>query len=326
MSSKAPTKDEAKSILRGILDLDLAACQVSVCLASVAGDDDVPTFQRLQISDDLIDDFREVAASVIQKRKNADDDGDLVLHPYDAGTNLASHEVEYVDLSQHSSIADQIASLSSLTGLAVFNVADDFVAGLRFYVIVVQPTGSEPIYCFRSYSPKKELGRSPVFAALFAKGQFDRVREPLFLFDQHIDCISRGGLMFIFSKDKFQKIFRFFEMVLNAAKVTLKKIRARVPISNFDEFEKACEGHLQKLAKLKNIADKPYLDKLTMADMKKVIKAHRLSVQTTGKGKNESLVFDPADKWAILHLLDDDYLDSLMTGQHYEAPGKRVHG
>ena len=39
----------------------------------------------------------------------------------------------------------------------------------------------------------------------------------------------------------------------------------------------------------------------------------------------ESLVFDPSDRWAILRLLDDDYLESMMTEQLYEVTGKRLH-
>jgi hypothetical protein len=36
-------------------------------------------------------------------------------------------------------------------------------------------------------------------------------------------------------------------------------------------------------------------------------------------------VCDQADKWAILRLFDDGYLDSVMTRQMYEVTGKRVH-
>ena len=38
------------------------------------------------------------------------------------------------------------------------------------------------------------------------------------------------------------------------------------------------------------------------------------------------LLFDPSDKWALLRLLDDDYLKSIMTGENYEVTGKRVFG
>ena len=42
------------------------------------------------------------------------------------------------------------------------------------------------------------------------------------------------------------------------------------------------------------------------------------------KGK-EMLLFDPKNKWAVLRLLDDDYLRSALTGQKYEVTGKRPY-
>jgi hypothetical protein len=162
-----------------------------------------------------------------------------------------------------------------------------------------------------------------LFAVVFKQGQYDHFTDRLFLFDQHIDCVCRGDNLFIFKKDNFQKIFQFYELLLKTAKETLKIIRERIPIDNFDAFEQACEGHLQKVAKLKNIALKPYLAQLTMADLKKVIKKYNLRIQTIGKGKKEKIHFDASDKWAILRLLDDDYLESVMTGNSYEANSKR---
>ena len=326
MSFKKLTKVDHEVALDSILYLDFSKCNVTVCLASVSNDDNPPKFQRLQISEDLTEDFRNVAQTVIEKRQKNKGNGDLVLRAYDAGSKPDSHEVEYVNLSQHYFIKNQITSLSSLANVPIFTKENEFISGIRFYVIVLQPKQGEPIYCFRLYSQKKELSRSPVFAALFTEGHFDRVKQPMFLFDHHLDCVSRGENMFVFHKDKFQKIFRFFEMVLKTAKSTLKTIKAKVPIYNFDEFEKACEGHLQMLAKLKNIANKEYLKKITMADIKKIIKEFpQLGVQKKKKNGKEMLVFDPSDKWALLRLLDDDYLKSLMTGQKYEVTGKRLH-
>lgn len=324
MSNKKLQGSDPRIVLGSILELDLSKCAVTVCLASLSTDGDAPKFEKLQLSDDLTGDFRDIVQAILAKRKKDAERGDLVLRAYDAGSKPDPHEVEHVDLSEHDTIKNQIASLSSLADLGVFAVSDDFVSGLRFYVIVIQAEHSSPIYCFRSYSPKKELRRSPIIAAILSRGTFDRVRKPLFLFDQHIDCMSRNGEMFVFNKDKFQKIFRFFEMVLKTAKATLRTIKARVPISNFSEFEKACEGHLQMLAKLKNIATKEYLMRITIADIKKVIKEFpQLGIKTTKSDGKEMLVFDPLDKWALLRLLDDDYLKSLMTGQNYEVTGKR---
>lgn len=326
MNLAGSAKTNHKSALDDILHIDLSSCLVSVCLASLSRGDDEPKFEKLQLSDDLTESFRKVVRSVIAKRRNEATNGDLVLHAYHAGSKPEPFEVEYMNLSEHDSVKKQIASLSSMANLGIFAATNGFVSGLRFYVIIIQPTKGEPLYCFRSYSPSRELGHSRTFGALFADGHFDQVREPLFLFDQHIDCMSRGDDMYIFKKDKFQKLFRFFEMVLKAAKATLKIIQTHIPIANFEDFEKACEGHLQMQAKLRNIATKSDLENVSIGKIKKVLKElPQLGVQLKKKNGKEMLFFDPADKWALLRLLDDDYLKSLMTGKNYEVTGKREY-
>jgi hypothetical protein len=309
--------------LTEILQLDLANCEVQICMAGVREGDDAPDFQRVTITEAVSGEFRKLSKEALARRRKDLESGDLVLHSYDPGAKPDSHEVELLDLSEHQSIRDQISGLSDLAGLETFLAEDDFLSSLRFYVIVFRPKIGAPVFCFRTYSQKRELKRSPLLAIVLRQGHYDKFTDPLFLFDRHIDCISRGNDLFIFKKDKFQKIFQFYELLLKTAKDTLKIIKARIPIDNFDDFEQACEGHLQKVAKLKNIASKPYLQKVTMKDIKKVIKKYDLNISTVGKGKSEKIHFDDSDRWAILRLLDDDYLESVLTGNSYETNSKR---
>ena len=315
-------KAEAQQALNDMLGMEMESCEIQLCLASLL-EENAPEFQRVNISKSIAQEFRDVLESVLAKRRRDAESGDLVLHKYDATSKPDPHEIEYLNLEQHESIQTQIESLSDLHGLEVFAEDNDFVAKLRFYVITAKDKKGNTAYFFRSYSPKKQLSRSPMFGAIMRNGQYDRYDESLFLFDRGIDCALYDGYIFIFGKDKFQKIFRFYEMLIKTAKATLKTIKAHIPIDDFPAFEAACEGHLQKIAKLKNIAGKPYLKKLTLGDIKRAIKKYNLPIKTTGKGANEKLHFDASDRWAILKLLDDDYLESVMTGNQYEVNSKR---
>jgi hypothetical protein len=320
-----PNKPSPTESLEKILSVDLANSNLTVCLASTRKDEDVPVFARLQLSDNLTDDFREVVQTNLQRLNKELTSQDLVIRPYEAGAKLDSHEVEHVDISAEPFIAKQLEALSSVADVSVFQHSQEFIDGLHFYVIVLQPPQQEAIYCLRSYSPKKELGRSALFAAIFeaGSGQFDKIIKPAFLFDEHLDCVVTADTLFILNKDAFQKIFRFFEMVRKAAQETLSKIMHAVPIANFAEFAEACEAHLHKLAKLNNIARKPYLNTLSMADIKRVKTKCGLKIKIVKKDGKEMLLFDKNDRWSILRLLDDDYLASVMTGSNYEANSKR---
>lgn len=315
-------KAEALNALEALLDISVSNSGVQLCLASMLRED-IPEFQRVTVSKDIAQEFKGILTNVLSRWRRDLEKGDLVLHLYKPTSKLDSHEIEYIKLDEHDSIREQIESLSDLAQLNVFKEEEDFVTNLRFYAVALTPKNGDAAYFFRSYSPKMELSRSRRFAIMMRNGQYDRCEENLFLFDRAVDCMVYDGYLFILGKDKFQKIFQFYEMLIKTAKSTLKTIKAHIPIDDFEAFEQACEGHLQKIAKLKNIAGKPYLKDLTLGDIKKAIKKYNLPIKTTGTGPNEKLHFDASDKWAILKLLDDDYLESVMTGNQYEVNSKR---
>jgi hypothetical protein len=76
------------------------------------------------------------------------------------------------------------------------------------------------------------------------------------------------------------------------------------------------------MAKLANVARRPYLANLTADRIRQVIERYHLAPEVlNAEGK---LVHDstPKRRWLILRILDDSYLESLMTNLHYEANSK----
>src|SRR5262249_38224319 len=226
---------EATDAFASLLALDLDACDIAVCLASCPKDA-LPRFAYLQATAALLDAFRDVVRANLASLAAAWQTGDLLLRPYAAESRPDDHEIEHLHLAAHPIIGEQLTPLATLPTLPVFEVDREFTAALRFYVIVALPPEGAPVYCFRTYTPKKELARSHLFAALFRDGQFDAIREPLFLFDQHLDCLCRGADLFILQKSHFQSIFRFFDLVRRNARQALETLRASVPIGNFEQF------------------------------------------------------------------------------------------
>jgi hypothetical protein len=85
-----------------------------------------------------------------------------------------------------------------------------------------------------------------------------------------------------------------------------------------------CYGNMHMLAKVTSIASRGYFEYLTLESIKRAMaKLNRpLEIRRDDTGK-EFLVFNPKDKWALLKVLDDDILVSVLTGRYYEANGKR---
>lgn len=313
----------AEAALREITSIEPSNCDVFLTLASLT-DGEIPEFQRVIITKTVAEEFQNLALNALKGLAESSESDDLVLRDYDPGTLLASYEVECFRLSDDDPVANQIRAMGDPTKLDKFDEDDKFIDNLRFYVTTLKPTSGKPVMLFRLYSMKKELGRSRLFAITRSKGQYDTVEDTVLLFDRIVDCVVCGDWLFILNKDRFQKIFKYFEELKKTARQTLEVIKAHVPIDDFPAFAKACEGQLQRLAKVKNIANKPYLKSLTIKDLKKVIRKYNLPIQTVGSGKDEKIHYDDSDKWGILRLLDDDYLESVMTGRTYEVNSKRA--
>lgn len=75
--------------------------------------------------------------------------------------------------------------------------------------------------------------------------------------------------------------------------------------------------------KLNNIAKKPYLSSLTIEDICITIETKGLNINIVNRNGIKKIAYDPQNQWAILKLLDDDYLDSQMTKCSYESNSKR---
>lgn len=281
------------------------------------------SFEKLLMTGNLTDSFREMLHERLAQYREKLQRNDLLFYAYTAESQTAEHEIEYIHISDYTSLAEPLKTLSLLADIEAFHDRPAFSNGLRFYAIIVQPEQGEPIYFFRAYERKRFLRKGVL--AILDGGVYERVDAPTCLFDDEIDCVCYGGMMFVLggAKTRFQNMFRFYEDIRQMANETLDTIQQHVPIQGFEAFVNMCQSDPQKLRKLKRIAGKPYLQSVTMGDIKKVIEHSKLSITIVEANGQEQLVYDEKNKWVILNLLDDNYLESLMTHMHYEVSGKR---
>ena len=105
----------------------------------------------------------------------------------------------------------------------------------------------------------------------------------------------------------------------------LDDIKDKVPIQNFDEFAASCINSPIKLAKLRNVSQSGLIERVSMEDIKRLISEYSLTIEMVEENGQDMLVYGTADQWAILRLLDDGYLESILTEQRYEVADKRLH-
>jgi hypothetical protein len=312
-----PPEQALQSLARALA----ADPDISVLVAA-APDADV-VVQRLNLRQDLAAEFRSAARAAVPVAN-----GEVIIKPYDPGYKPDPNELVFIDLAQNIAVAEQILQFSQVQQAELFREKDEIVDTLRFYAIVATISARRRAVFFRAYSPKKELTRRAGFAALFSRGSYDKVDSKIFLFDHETDCFAWDGYLFIRNVGTFQRIFGYFEELRARAIQTVDIVLAQIPISNVEAFRATCTGQFQMMAKLAQIARKPYLARVTMQDIRRTIEEFHIGVQIVQENGHERLLFEGslAKRWLILKLLDDDYLGSTMTHEKYEVNSKNPLG
>jgi len=290
---------------------------ITVVLA--AEPDNELLIQRLNLTEELSWEFLSAA------RDSTPSVGrEVRLRPYEAGYKPDADEIVYVDLRQNETISEQIQPFSQVQRAELFHEEEKVIDSLRFYAVVVSPSARRRAVFLRNYSPKKELTRRAGFAALLRRGSYDKVESKIFLFDSETDCFAWDGYLFIHNVGAFQRIFGYLDELKAKANATIDAVLAQIPITNHEQFRATCTGQLQMMSKLAQIAGKPYIARVTIADIRRTIQAFHLDVQIVQENGHEKLLFEGSleKRWLILKLLDDDYLGSIMTNEKYEVNSK----
>lgn len=275
--------------------------------------------QRLDMTQQLAERFRDIVLA------NATNNvGESRALPYSTGYKLDRQELFYIDLDEDPSTADTMNFIESVTEPAMFTKEEDFTERLAFYSIVFENTDGTRAAFHRKHAPKNQLSRG--FIAKYVDNQFEELEPQSYLFDEKIDFFTWDDYLFIRGAYHFRLIFKHFKQLQQEVGENVERVLDCVPVANGDEFLDACRSQPQMVSKVARVANQPYLDDITMEDIKKTISEFDLDVQVLNANGEEMLIFESSveQRWKILKLLDDDYLGSVLTDRKYESNSKSV--
>lgn len=290
---------------------------VNVVLGSRPPGQEADDLRRLNIGDELQRQFQRIARNAVH--------GELRVVEYEPGYKPDSGEICWIDLEEAPNVAAMVKRIAAFQNLVMFDgQQDQFTDNLAYYALLARATAMRNVALFRKTSEKLELGRSNRVAAWLREGQYDSVKESMLLFDHNIDCWSDGRYMLISNVPNFEKVFNYLQELQKRAEDTVKEVLKRIPIANADAFRKACTEQVRFMNKLAVIAKRPYLHQIGIAAFRRVIKVHGLDIEIVRENGEQKLKFDPdpSRRWILLKLLDDDYLNSVMTRLKYEVNSK----
>lgn len=139
----------------------------------------------------------------------------------------------------------------------------------------------------RSCHSKVEIARRGGFTVLFQRGSYNHLQEKIFLLDEKIDCFAWNGMLFILDVLRFERMFNHYDQLRSQAESTVARIADRVPIHNLAEFRSACTTDVRFMRKLAIIAQKPYLEEITLHDVERTISEFELGIDVKEVRRHE---------------------------------------
>lgn len=321
---------EIEQAYADLLQLDFAAYDVSLYLAAMPTDDGQYLYADVPLDAKLPNDLRAIVQHYLIPHPRTRQRRAPFIRQYDPEAQPDDGEIGYERTADAPDVMEYLSPLaaSDLT----FDVKDNaFTTRLRCYVIVLSRQDYPTIYCFRHYSAQKVLRHSRNLYAIFNEGRYSRLESPGILLDQALDCICWDQHIFIFDRAEYDKMFREGPHVKRAAIAALDilALQGIVDGDQFDLFYKACMRDKRKRARLRNIALKGRLAAKHLQDFDRIqsmLHTYAIDVEIINVDGDQALHYGKKGIWDMLKLLGDDFVQSPLTGNHYETNSKRPRG
>ena len=294
---------------------------INIYLVGIKNDN--TEYRKLNITNDLANEFKTIAESYLNQFINKIKNDEARVIPYDPGYKKEEFEWEKINLSSniYSVIREKISSIPVITNTALLDLSDEnFLKSLSYYILQIETIDRGKIQLFRKYIHRKKLVKGTGIRAVFNNGAFKSLDERVITFDEKYDCFEYSGIMYISSTTYFHYIFQFYEELANKASEIIDDIVNKIPIENVGELKSLSSRQPAMLAKIYSISRKDYFNEINLDDIQRTIDAFNIGVSI----ENGKVVFTKDKRWEVLKLLDEDYLDSMMTGNRFVANSKQV--
>lgn len=310
MAADGGRSNEVQQVFAEAVSQPFDLATISVCLASAKDKSTQPDLQSLEVTRTLADRFREIIRTFCRRQQQ----DHRTVHEYSIHENPSEYSIQYVDLANYPKAENKVADLLSPGTLVPFRNEERFVKNLRFYAIVAQFENGQTVVGLRSLTPaqKPDRGRWSLGAILHGD-RYEELTTDLLLFDQEIDCLLYSNFAFIHNKDKFERIFNFYQILRDVAERALSTLRQELRIHNFEEFQKACLRDPRKQTRLAFIANRPDLSQFTITRAREVIAVNpQLDGIIRIEGGEEILAYDTKNPWTLIRFLSETTVSHLL--------------
>jgi hypothetical protein len=284
---------------------------VSVVVARKGSDGGIDA-RKLALAENAADGFRALCRGTLeslQARTSA---------AYTADAELGASEVFILD---DPASLDELADLCGLTTSAAtlpLTAPRDLDLSIQFYAVVVGDRSR--LLLLRRTDPQIKYSAGKFLA--LAGEQLRKLEEPAFSFAPGFDLVIADKWIVVLNQAAFERLFREVGIIDKHIATWITGITDHLPM------EPASVASLQRIAhddsrtwrRLREIHRRGHLANVALEEVRRYAKGVGLDPKNiVQKGQ---LVFDPAERFSFLHLLNEDLYNGPLTNATFEAQRK----
>ncbi len=274
------------------------------------------TIRRVDVSESAAGQFKIILDDVVDFLQSAE------LVPFDVDYTPGPDQVATLELANFQDRA-LIAELAEPSGLPRYDPNEEGLGELALYGLTVSQEDDRLVLVRKT--PQIYVPRGKRFLGLVRNGRVEAIDEPILAFDGKADVLISGSTVFIFNSSAFKRLFITADLLRARVEEDTRLVADLIPIANVDEFLAACSRDANMMTKLGRLARRDYLSRLTIEDVRATIDHYGLPSDLLNERGEFVYSGAPKRRWLILKILDDDYLESLMTRRQYEVNSKLEH-
>ncbi len=318
--------DVVAALLAELEDAEVEAVSTAVLLRRTKAG---LRLRRVDLAGDAQARMRELAAEFRD---------DLVMRaPIDYGYERRPepHEIVVAAREEVAEAGEIVTALDQIEAYERLDLTDRSTSAARLFLTDARfdANGAQRRVVFVRTGVKSEIVTTKSKTALvFGEGMYDLVNSDQLVLDERYDAAILGDYVVGTNTMRFEHAFKFTDRILEAAGEVVDTHLAALRIVGFEDLAASCRSHPGMARKAASIgrkmdADPAYAAAMAMDPLLEFVDRHtpEVKVEVRDGASGRALVHaadDPSGQWAILKLLDDDYLTSELTESFYEAPSK----
>lgn len=269
--------------------------------------------RHLALTGDAVDSFREQCYIA---RDQIDDGGPVF---YTATAELGAGEFFVIDdeetldeLGEFRHLADNLGAIPQVS-------PNGLDLAVKFYTVAAGNESSRVLFVRRT-NPQLSH-RAGRFLAI-GQERLSRIEGPIFSFSADFDFVLGPNWAVVLDQRSFEILFRQIGLVERHVSTWIKGITDYLPMgaSSVDSLREVALGDSRTWRRLRDIQRRGHLKHVELNQVAGYAREVGLDPEQVVVGGE--LVFDPAERFGFLHLLNEDLYKGPLTGEAFESQRK----